>query len=295
AQRAALELRLKSRNVVNIVLRGGTYFLKEPMTFTPEHSGDKNAVVTYGASLLEKPTISGGVPIKGWRVDDKGWWHVALPDVASGKWMFSQLFVNGQRRYRPRLPNTGYYNIDEALPPSPKSTGKGHDRFRFKPGEIRSDWHNLSDVEVLGFQTWTMARLRIQSVDEKERTVTFTGHTRGLDNWAALPKGNRYLVENVREALGQPAEFYLDRTTGELTYIPMSGETPAKTRVIAPRLSQLVKLEGNIASRSWVHDIRFLGLTFAHTNWNSPPEGNCYSQAEANLGAAISAVVARDC
>src|SRR5262249_18571469 len=156
AQRAAREFRSNSRSAVNVALRGGTYFLTEPITFKPEDSGDKDAPVTYGASLLERPTISGGVLVNGWKVGGKGWWHVTLPDVASGKWVFSQLFVNGERRYRPRLPKQGYFYIDDAVTPSPKSAGKGHDRFQFKAGEIKPDWHNLSDVEALVFQTWTM-------------------------------------------------------------------------------------------------------------------------------------------
>ena len=32
----------------------------------------------------------------------------SLPDVKSGQWSFAQLFVNDQRRFRPRLPRHGY-------------------------------------------------------------------------------------------------------------------------------------------------------------------------------------------
>ena len=51
---------------------------------------------------------------------------------------------------------------------------------------------------------------------------------------AALPKqtmflgfipGHRFLLENVKESLRIPGEFYLDRPTHVLTYLPMSGES----------------------------------------------------------------------
>ena len=40
--------------------------------------------------------------------------------------------------------------------------------------------------------------------------------------------------------------------------------------------------------------MQFRGLTFAHTNWNLPPDGQAFPQAEINLGAAIAAVSARN-
>ena len=52
-----------------------------------------------------------------------------------------------------------------------------------------------------------MARLPVESVDEASRTVTFTGRTAGLTHYSSLPKSNRYLVENVREALSEPGDF----------------------------------------------------------------------------------------
>ncbi|MCX7643632.1 MAG: hypothetical protein N2116_07500, partial [Armatimonadetes bacterium] len=44
---------------VNIYLRSGTYFLSEPITLTPEHSGTEKSPVTIAAYRNEKPVISG--------------------------------------------------------------------------------------------------------------------------------------------------------------------------------------------------------------------------------------------
>ncbi|HEV8291559.1 MAG TPA: right-handed parallel beta-helix repeat-containing protein [Tepidisphaeraceae bacterium] len=266
-----------------ILVRGGTYFLPKPLSFT---AADSN--LTIAAYPNESPIFSGGQRITGWKKDAHGWWTVNLPEVKSGKWSFVQLFADGQRRYRPRLPKEGYYNIADAAPPSAKSAGKGSDRFVFKAGEVRGDWHNLADVEVIGFQVWTMARLRIESVDEASRLVTFTGPTRSMQHWSALSKGRRFLVENVREALERPGEWYLDSKTGDLTYIPMPGEDPDRMVIIAPKLERLVQIQS-------VQKLILRGLTFEHSNWSTPTEGNNYSQAEVNLGGAISLSNARDC
>lgn len=295
AQQAVRELRQKgnlNRPVV-VMVRKGVYYLNEPLVFTPEDSGTAQSPTVYAAYPGEKPILSGGVALSGWRVNAQGHWEVNLPKVASGEWNFIQLWVNGERRYRPRLPQNGYFTIAETVqPPEGKP---GYDRLRFHEGDLRDDWYNLQDVEVMAVQIWTMARLRIAQVDTANRTVIFTGTTSHREYWSALQQGHRYLVENVREALSQPGEWYLDRRTGTLTYIPKPGETPDRTLVIAPNLYRLVDLKGDVEGKRWVQHLTFRGLTFAHTNWATPPQGYSFPQAEVALGGAVSAQGARDC
>jgi hypothetical protein len=273
-----------------VVQIDGTHRLPAPLVLTPEDAGTPKSPTIFTGGIL-----SGGVRITGWKDNGDGSWSVPLPEVQKGNWTFTQLFVNGQRRYRPRLPKTGYYHVADKLDPTEKNQKKGFDRFKFAADNINPNWTNLGDVEVLGFQVWTMARLRIEKVDDKEKTVTFTGPTRGLAHYSALLKGGRYIVENVKEALKQPGEWYLDRKTGLLAYIPLPGEDMTKVEVIAPRIDSLLELKGDFEAKKWVSNVHFKNVTFAHTNWVTPPEGNAYPQAEVNLGGAISAVGARDC
>ena len=96
-----------------VALRGGVYYLREPLVFEPADSGTAEAPVVYQAYGDERPVLSGGVRIPfggaGWKPTPDGRWQVVLDDVKSGKWSFAQLFVNDQRRFRPRLPKQGYY------------------------------------------------------------------------------------------------------------------------------------------------------------------------------------------
>ena len=209
-----------------VQLRDGSFPLTAPLRFTPEDFGSSNAPAVFAAAPGATPVISGGVRLTGWRVDEQGRWILQLPEVKAGSWNFTQLFVNGQRRLRPRLPKQGYHWIAEGLSPSPAAQNRGDDRFRFAPGEFQANWKNLVEVEVLAFQVWTMSRLRIASVDEAERIVTFTGTTRNT-GWASqLSVGRRFIIENVQEALSEPGEWYLDRPSGTLTYLPKLGEDP---------------------------------------------------------------------
>ena len=130
-----------------------------------------------------------------------------------------------------------------------------------------------------------MSRMRIATVVPAEHRVVFTGQT-----WEVLAKGHRYLVDNVREALSEPGQWYLDRPLGQLTYISKPGEQPGQAVVIAPRLEQLLVLQGDLTKKRWVQHIQFSGLSFAHTNWTLPPTGQDFPQAEIGLNAAIVAI-----
>lgn len=292
--RVVLKTRADRAFSPRVLVRGGFYPLNAPVVFTPQDSGlAPETPITYAAFPGEKPVFSGGERITGWKVTGKNRWETTLTDVTAGSWNFSQLYVNNERRYRPRLPKNGYYHIAGDLPATAKNAGKGYDRFRFHANEIRVDWHNRGEVEVLPFHVWTMSRFRIAEVDTAERTVTFTGRTIGTPSYSSLPQGNRYLVENVREALNEPGEWYLDRVSGVLTYLARPGEDPKKSEVIAPRLPALVQLNGDASKNQFVQNIVFSGLVFAHSSWNLPPEGNSFWQAEANIPAAVSLTGAR--
>jgi hypothetical protein len=292
--RTVLKTRADRAFPPTVLVRGGFYSLAAPVVFGPEDSGPSpQTPITYAAFPREKPVFSGGARIKGWMVTGRNRWEVTLPEVASGRWNFSQLYVNDERRFRPRLPKQGFYQIAGDLPATEKNAGKGYDRFRFRDGEIRADWHNRGDVEVLPFHVWTMSRFRIAAVDTAKRAVTFTGRTIGTASYAGLPQGNRYLVENVREALSEPGEWYLDRATGVLTYLARPGEDMRKTVVVAPRLDALLRFEGDAAKQQTVQNIAFSGIAFAHASWNLPPEGNSFWQAEVNIPAAVTLTGAR--
>ncbi len=296
AQRAVRELLAeepdRERPIV-VAIRGGTYWLDQPILFGPEDSGTPTAPVIYRAYRDERPVLSGGRRLTGWEIGEQGRWQLQLADVASGDWRFVQLFVNDQRRFRPRWPKHGYFQIANTQSPSPQAGGRGHDRFGFTAGQIDPTWSPLNDVEVVVFHSWTASRIPIASVDSTTHVVTLAGHTAGNSSWAQFHKGHRFFLTNVREALQDPGEWYLDRNSGQLTYLPRAGETPSETIVVAPRLRYLALFKGDVERRRWVQHIELRGLTFAHSNWITPPEGQSFPQAEINLGAAVAAQATR--
>ena len=143
-----------------VAIRGGTYFLDKPIEFGPDDSGTEQTPIVYAAYGQERPVLSGGVKLDGWRVGPDGRWRLTLDEVKAGKWSFAQLFVNDQRRYRPRLPRHGYYQIARTIPCDRQVHPKGQDRFGYAGDDFRADWANLHDVEVLAFHECGSSRKR---------------------------------------------------------------------------------------------------------------------------------------
>ncbi len=270
AVRALLKTRKEPRRV-HVVLRGGTYYLDAPLEFGPEDSGTEQAPVVYTAAAGERVVLSGGRRLENGRwgeVNGRRAWVVDLAEVKAGAWRFRQLFVNGERRPRTRLPKQGEYRI-ESLPGYTGDFLRSPTRqFVYAPGDILPTWRNLRDVEVVGITRWLDNRLPIESVSAETRTVTFD-----RASLFALVSGSRpgvYWVENVFEALDSPGQWYLDRPRGVLYYLPRPGEEMSSAEIVAPRLTQVVRVVGRAGAP--VHDLRFEGLIFAHTQWQPPAD-----------------------
>lgn len=255
---------------VTIYLRGGIYFLKEPITITPEHSGAEKSPVTIAAYRNEKPIISGGQPISGWKqtiVNGRKVWAAEIPEVREGKWFFRQLWVNGQRAVRARHPNKGYLQVAEVLDVTPQTQWhEGQRRFRFNEGDLKA-WTTVTDAEVVVMNRWVESRLPVTGVDEKERVVSFSKRT-----VFKLDVGDPYYLEHCLEVLDSPGEWFLDKRTGTLYYMPRPNENMKTAEVIAPVLTQLVRMVGEPKAGQWVEHIVWRGVTFAHAEWYFPTD-----------------------
>jgi hypothetical protein len=102
----------------------------------------------------------------------------------------------------------------------------------------------------------------------------------------------RYRVENVFEALDAPGEWYLDRPAGQLYYIPLPGEDPNDTVIVAPRLKQLVRVEGGDEP---VRHLTLRNLGFAHAEDIDPAVNASDKQASSSLGGAVVFKNAENC
>lgn len=289
---------------VAVTVRGGTYYVTEPIRFAPEDSGRDGAPVVYRAYAGETPVIHGGRAVQGWK-QEGNLWVADVPEVRDGAWNFSAFFVNGDRRQPARTPNAanpwGDYPPDSDFlymdGPVVEKDASGNEvksatKFRFREGDVQ-DWASLKDAEFVIFHSWATSRLRVKNIDIANRIIEFTGPAR----WPfAYWRGDQwYFIEHLREALDVPGEWFLDRKAGKIFYMPMPGEDMNTAEAVAPVASQLLLLEGEPAAGRFVEHVRFEGLRFYYGDYTVGPEGLSDSQAAVTVPGAVEAAGARDC
>jgi hypothetical protein len=250
-----------SNSVVAIFVRSGSYFLTEPLVFKPEDSG-----LVFAAYSTEKPVISGGRLITGWKpatLNGKPAWMTQVPEAKGGKWRFHELWVNGQRATPARYPARGFLKIPE-VPDKTADWAHGNTRFRFQPGDLKL-WSSITEGEAVVMRGWVESRLPIASLDEANRFISFKKRS-----VFPLRPGDIYYLEGIIDFLDEPGEWCLDSIAGSLYYLPRPGEEIGKVEAIAPVLSQVIRIEGTLDTREPVEHIRMKGLTFSHTEWYFP-------------------------
>ena len=314
AQQAVQGLQQSSQSRANpivVMLRAGTYFVSQPISFTSANSGTPVPVIwsNYGS---ETSILSGGLRLTSWTNTAPNTWETTLPISAQ---YFEQLFYNGERRFRPRLGGYlgAYYRVlspvyvsspEANCPSSAFVGGLGYecfDRFQYTSGDPVSDtWSNLSpppgnpcaasgnaypagDVELYDFERKGASKLRISCIDTSAQIIYLTGPTEFDVTDNGFIAGHRYIVENVRNGLSRPGQWFLDRSVSPwtLTYLAKSDENPNNDVVIVPQSPQVLIATG-------LSNVTFRGLTFEHDNFVVPPQGYAYQRLESDITSAVS-------
>ena len=282
----ALRAAGKVTGPVRVEIQPGTYRLQEPLVLQPQDSD-----LTFVGVGKQRPLVSGGEVITGFKQQAPGLW--VAPVEYAAEWPLRSLYVNGNRAILARSPNTGYFRtVGKALPfvgADGKEQDSSKQAFRFKPGDLQN-WPDLTGGDAIVFYHWETGILPLKSVDEASQTVTFTGAFK-WPFWS----NQRYYIENVKAALDAPGEWYLDRQAKLLYYRPRPGEDMKTAQVIAPRLQQLVLLQGDPQAGTLVSNVRFENLELAHTNYVLEPEGHSDWQAAVTVNAAVQGVGAHGC
>jgi len=274
---------------IHLVLRAGTYALTEPITLTPKDSGvDSTEPLTIANYPGETPTLSGGVRITGWKrvAGETNSWQVEVPEVRHSKWQIRSLFVNGRRAIRARTPNAGTFFRMEGERFSDKPA-----QFKFRAGDIKPQWAEEREAEIVAFEKWTDFRQHIRAVLAESNIVRLSTNAAPHTHEA----GARYFVENTVDSLDAPGEWHLDRSKGVLRYWARPDEDLTQAEVVAPRLTELLLLKGDLPGKKPIRHVVLRGLTFSHTDWTIPDDGYTDSQAAVHIPGELRAEAAVGC
>lgn len=266
---------------IHIILRGGTYQLQEPIFVRPEDSGTECSPTWVEAAQGERPVISGGITVKGWKrtvtsvaglsQKAKGKiWEAPAPQEGDQVVDFRQLWVNGQKAVRAR---------DVNGPDMKRILSWNHaDESCWIPAPDARSIHAVKGMEMFIHQWWAIAILRIKSIEFKgdsARLTFFQPESRIQSEhpwpapWISKKTGNSaFYLSNALEFLDRPGEWYLDKGKHKIYYWPERGVRMTEASVVAPVLETLVKMKGTVDHP--ISYFRFKGLSFEHSSWLRP-------------------------
>jgi hypothetical protein len=254
---------------ITVYLRGGTYYLDAPLVFTPEDGGADGRNITYTAYESETPVLSGGRQITGWHQTGDGKWTTTVSEVVSGHWHFRQLFRNEQRLPRGRFPKGDGFlrvtSLDDTVTEITLNEPLPEVNFA------------SNDVELVVLQHWSITRMPVVSGTDTMVRVSHPAGWIGHETWTITTPGKACHIENGLALVTVPGEWYLDRSTGVLTYFAYPDEDPNTAAFTAPFLERLLVVRGEDAKP--VQNLAFSGITFAHSEWPLPEFGYVGIQA----------------
>ena len=284
AQQAVRKVKSTSlHQPIKVIFNGGTYYLNEPIIFTPEDSGTSSSPVVYKAAS-QQVTISGGRLVEGWQEKQLNGLRLWTVDLSAKPGLnFQHLWVNGKRRVRSRYPTQGYLKVKSVSYRSEQAWHQGDRSFTYHWADIPQDI-TVQGAEAVVMNRWVESRLPIARIDRQAKALYFD-----KESVFQLASDDLYYLENHWEFLDTPGEWYFDSKQSRLYYLPLDTENIATTEVVIPLLDVLTIFKGT--KENSISHLKFKNLTFAHTDWHLPPDLSGYSQ---NAWGVPGAIVAND-
>ncbi len=226
---------------IGVVVRGGTYSIDQPLEFTTEDSGTKDAPISYRAAPGESVRLLGGKVVTNWKpvtdadvlgkldasargqVKQADLRTLGITDFGSASGGGLELFFNGEPMTVSRWPNEGFVPIVKVLGKTERNVrgtkGCAEGIFEYE-GERPKRWGVERDAWVHGYWFWDWAeqRHRIKSIDIEQRSIEVQPPYHGY----GYRKGQWFYAFNLLSEIDRPGEWYVDRENGILYSWPPS-------------------------------------------------------------------------
>jgi hypothetical protein len=269
---------------VQVVISGGAYHVEQTLALTSEDSGTAKAPVVYESRSGQTPVLRGGTRITGWKpiaeasvrdkLDPAVRNRVLEADLralgvtdwgdATALRRRPELFVKGEPQTLARWPNEGFVKTGDVLGTETFKVwntieGCRDGQFRYLEDRPNS-WLDEPDVRLYGywFWDWLEEYQKVASIDADARTFTLS---RPYSNYG-YRKDQRYYAVNIFRELDLPGEWYLDRRTGRIYWLPPTEIDASKAETVLSIFDQ------PFISMDEVQHVVLLGLTLQEGRGN---------------------------
>ena len=289
-------LELKNNDTVSfdnmVIVKDGTYELKEPFLITKELSGSVQNPLVIRAEEDARPVFTGGRIIQGFEKNEQGLWFTDLKETL-GEVRFDQLYVNGKRQILARAPDKGFFHIKDVKQTILK---KGNSWVAEKAVQeiflndsvfdllTKVPEKALKNVRFRIYHHWDFTVRYVDSLNYSNKSIIT--HGRGMKPWNPWKKGGRIVFENFKEALSEPGEWFLDDNR-RLYYVSSGEDKLTDFEVTVPLLESFMNIKGDQNYHEPVKNMIFKGLTFEYCGYPMDREGFEPNQAAVSEGASV--------
>ena len=236
----------KGKVVVNLV--EGTYYLNQPIVFTPDDSKKENESLTITNFENRKVTIKGSVALNlKWETYKNGIWQAKVEQDL----IFDELFVNGQLQRMARYPNY-----------DPKAQYYGRTAADAVSKERTARWKSPEGgyVHALHSSQWGDFHYIITGKNDKGEPAL----EGGWQNNRRMPMHDKFrFVENIFEELDTVNEWFYDKKAKILYYYPPEGLDIKTAKFETPQIAHLFEFRGSETKP--VKNVKIEGLTLTQT------------------------------
>jgi hypothetical protein len=186
----------------------------------------------------------------------------------------TQLFVDGRRAIRSRLPASGYFTYEKELD---NRTRLAYQGFVYREHQFDNmTLSSTSTTEFIIYHSFTTSRHYFSQMFPQNRTIIFSNPSLSVIGNTSIMKqsGQRFHLENIYEGmLIQEGSFYFDYKTRMLYYHARKNENPQTTIVILPVLETILSII-NVNKMEWTSiGIEHSAWMVSSMNKTSPIDG----------------------
>ena len=248
AQKKVRLTTIRGREPIKVHLREGSYYLPKTFQLDARDSGTHAAPVIYTAYSDEHVVLSGGAKLTpSWQRTENGIYRTEVDPSLK----FDQLFIDGQKQTLARFPN-----FDASASPYNGASANAFSKQRAK------NWKSPAGgfIHAMHRHHWGGYHYQITG-KENSGEVTYEG---GWQNNRQMGMHAKHrMVENIREELDAPGEWFFDHSNSFLYFIPTNSKTLPTALVEVATQKHLVEFEGS--RKEVVQHVSLKGFTFRHT------------------------------